>query len=102
MITTWQVLSEGTQTFTPIINRLLEIAGEFANYLIYIWIWIIAIELIRIAVKYILSYLKKKNMTAFYTYDDEVKRNSDGETFTIVRHRKPRKKIKWKYIRRFR
>ena len=101
MITTWQVLSDGTQTFTPIMTRVLDIANEFAQYLIYIWLWIIAVELIRIAVKYIIRYLEQKNKMAFYTYEDDVQGNWDG-TFKIIRKWKRRNKIKWKYFKRFR
>ena len=36
MIGTGQILANGTATFTPVIERLLEIAQEFVPYLIYI------------------------------------------------------------------
>lgn len=64
MISTWAILTNGTATFTPVINRLLEIAGEFVPYLIYIAIWALWVSLLWKAVKYILGYLKGKSTRA--------------------------------------
>ena len=54
MITTGAVLSEGTATFTPVINRLLEIAQEFVPYFIYIALGVLGVSLLWRAVKYIM------------------------------------------------
>ena len=64
MVTTWQVLANGTATFTPVLERLLEIAQEFVPYLIYIAIWALWVSLLWKAVKYILWYLKGKSTRA--------------------------------------
>ena len=66
MITTWQVLSESTETFTPILERLWEIAKEFVLYFIFISIWILWVILIRNAVKMILNYLKEKTEAVYW------------------------------------
>ena len=65
MITTGNVIEQGTQVFTPILERLLEIAQEFVPYLIYIAIWTLWVNLLWQAVKYILWYLKGKSEWTF-------------------------------------
>ena len=99
---TWQVIEEGVQIFTPIINRLREIAQEFIPYIIYIWIGALAVYDIRLAVKRLMKYLESKNKMAFYTYEDRVISWTKKGTFTIPRVRKRRKKISRKYFKRFR
>lgn len=64
MVTTWAVLSAGTATFTPVLERLLEIAQEFVPYMIYIAIGALGVSLLWRAVKYILWYLKGKSTRA--------------------------------------
>ena len=56
-MTTWQILAEWTATFTPALERTLEITHEFTTYFIYICIWIVWVRIIREAVKYIIWYL---------------------------------------------
>lgn len=57
MITTWAVLADGQSTFTPVLERLLEIAQEFVPYFIYIAIGVLGVSLLWKAVKYIMWYL---------------------------------------------
>ena len=64
MITTGAVLSEGTATFTPVINRLLEIAQEFVPYFIYIALGVLGVSLLWRAVKYIMWYLAWRSKKA--------------------------------------
>lgn len=64
MVTTWAVLAQGTATFTPVLERLLEIAQEFVPYMIYIAIGALGVSLLWRAVKYILGYLKGKSTRA--------------------------------------
>lgn len=64
MIGSGQILANGTATFTPVIDRLLEIAQEFVPYLIYIAIWALGVSLLWKAVKFILWYLKGKSTRA--------------------------------------
>lgn len=64
MITTWAVLSQGTATFTPVLERLLEIAQEFVPYLIYIAIGALWVSLLWKAVKYIMWYLASRSKRA--------------------------------------
>ena len=64
MITTWTVLSQGTATFTPVLERLLEIAQEFVPYLIYIAIGALGVSLLWKAVKYIMWYLAWRSKRA--------------------------------------
>ena len=54
MVTTGAVLTEGTATFTPVLERLLEIAKEFVPYFIYIFIGVLSVSLIWRAVKMIM------------------------------------------------
>lgn len=61
MITTWQIIQDGIETFTPVINRTTEIGLEFTNYFLYIAIWILGVRILREAVKYILAELKEKS-----------------------------------------
>ena len=64
MITTGAVLTEGTATFTPVINRLLEIAQEFVPYFIYIALGVLGVSLLWRAVKYIMWYLAWRSKKA--------------------------------------
>ena len=64
MVTTGAVLSQGTATFTPVLERLLEIAQEFVPYLIYIAIWALGVSLLWKAVKFIMGYLAGKSKRA--------------------------------------
>ena len=57
MITTWAVLANGTAEFTPVLERLLQIAQEFVPYFIYIAIGVLGVSLLWRAVKYIMWYL---------------------------------------------
>ena len=57
MVTTWAVLANGTAEFTPVLERLLEIAKEFVPYFIYIGIGVLGVSLLWRAVKYIMWYL---------------------------------------------
>lgn len=57
MITTGNVLAQGTATFTPVLERLLAIAQEFVPYFIYIAIGVLGVSLLWRAVKYIMWYL---------------------------------------------
>lgn len=101
MITTWQVLSEGTQTFTPIIHRMLWITDEMLDYFLWISLGILWITLIYKAVIFIINYLEKKNKLAFYTYEY---RSAPGEKEWEVYVRKEwkkRKKPNWRYFRNF-
>ena len=64
MITTGAVLSQGTATFTPVIERLLEIAQEFVPYFIYIALGVLGVSLLWRAVKYIMWYLAGRSKRA--------------------------------------
>lgn len=64
MITTGAVLSQGTATFTPVIERLLEIAQEFVPYFIYIALGVLGVSLLWRAVKYIMWYLAWRSKRA--------------------------------------
>ena len=64
MVTTGAVLANGTATFTPVLERLLEIAQEFVPYLIYIAIWALGVSLLWKAVKYIMWYLAGRSKRA--------------------------------------
>ena len=64
MVTTGTVLANGTATFTPVLERLLEIAQEFVPYLIYIAIGALGVSLLWKAVKYIMWYLAGKSKRA--------------------------------------
>lgn len=64
MVTTWAVLTDGTATFTPVLERLLEIAKEFVPYFIYIAIGVLGVSLIWKAVKYVMWYLAWKSKRA--------------------------------------
>lgn len=64
MITTGAVLTEWTATFTPVINRLLEIAQEFVPYFIYIALGVLGVSLLWRAVKYIMWYLAWRSKKA--------------------------------------
>lgn len=64
MITTGAVLSQGTATFTPVIERLLEIAQEFVPYFIYIALGVLGVSLLWRAVKYIMWYLAWRSKKA--------------------------------------
>lgn len=67
MITTWQLLVDGIETFTPALERTHEINVEFINYFIYICLWCLWVAIIWKAVKYILRYLDKwTNSTRWY------------------------------------
>lgn len=57
----WTIIQWWIDTFTPVISRMLEIAGEFIPYIVYIFIWYLGVILLWNAVKYILWYLKKKS-----------------------------------------
>lgn len=57
MVTTGTVLTNGTATFTPVLERLLQIAQEFVPYFIYIAIGVLGVSLLWKAVKYIMWYL---------------------------------------------
>lgn len=57
MVTTGNVLSQWTATFTPILERLYGIAQEFVPYFIYIAIGVLGVALLWRAVKYIMWYL---------------------------------------------
>jgi len=64
MISTGAILTNGTATFTPVINRLLEIAQEFVPYMIYICLWCLGVALLWKAVKFIMWYLAWKSKKA--------------------------------------
>lgn len=64
MIGSGAILANGTGTFTPVINRLLEIAQEFVPYLIYIAIGALWVSLLWKAVKYIMWYLAGRSKRA--------------------------------------
>lgn len=64
MVTTGNVLADGTATFTPVLNRLLEIAQEFVPYLIYIAIGALSVSLLWKAVKFMMWYLAGKSKRA--------------------------------------
>lgn len=54
---TGQVLPQWDATFTPVLQRLLEIAQEFVPYFIGIAIGVLGVSLLWRAVKYIMWYL---------------------------------------------
>ena len=56
----WQIIAWWTSTFTPIVEKLGNIATEFIPYLIYIALWALWVALAFKAVKYIISYLSGK------------------------------------------
>lgn len=64
-MTTWQILAEWTATFTPVLNRTLEIAKEFVPYFIWISIWIIWVVILRNAVKMIIWKLMHDSYEPF-------------------------------------
>ena len=64
MVTTWAVLTNWTATFTPVLERLLQIAQEFVPYFIYIAIGVLGVALLWRAVKYIMWYLAGRSKWA--------------------------------------
>ena len=46
MVGSGTILTNGTATFTPVINRLLEIAQEFVPYFIYIALGALGVSLL--------------------------------------------------------
>lgn len=56
--TTTSIISNGTAAFTPIVEKLGDIATEFVPYLIYIAIAVLGVALTFRVVKWILGYLK--------------------------------------------
>lgn len=66
MITTWQILADGVETFTPITERTLSIAQELILYFIFISVWVLGVILIRNVVKMILYELKDKAEAVYW------------------------------------
>lgn len=64
MVGSGTILANGTATFTPVINRLLEIAQEFVPYFIYIALGALGVSLLWWAVKMIMWYLRGKSKGA--------------------------------------
>jgi len=62
--TTTNVISNGTAAFTPIIDKLGNIATEFVPYLIYIAIGVLGVALVFRVVRWILWYLKGNSLKA--------------------------------------
>lgn len=54
---TWQIIENGVDNFTPIIDKLQTIAGEVIPYMIYIALACLWITLAYKAIKYIINYL---------------------------------------------
>lgn len=63
---TWNIITNGTNAFTWIFDKLGNITTEFVPYLIYIGIAILGISLSIYAVKYILAYLKMQSEDPFW------------------------------------
>lgn len=56
--TTTAIIASGTTAFSPIVDKLGDIATEFVPYLIYIAIAVLGVALTFRVVKWILGYLK--------------------------------------------
>ena len=69
MITTWQIISGGVETFTPVTERTLSIAQELILYFIFISVWILGVILIRNVILMILDYLKDKAEAIYWRWE---------------------------------
>ena len=98
---TWKIIAQGTEAFTPIIDKLGNIASEFIPYMLYIAIACASIRLMYEAVRFIIRYIKNRNFSAFYYRDYEWWKRRNG-VFETTRRRKERKHIRRNRIRFFR
>lgn len=96
-----QIITNWASEFTPLIERLTDIATEFIPYLLWWAVAIASINLAIVAVKALIVYIKKKNYSAFYYSRFESWYWKDW-TFHAKFRNVPRKKILRNRIRRFR